>query len=680
MENLVTYRFHLLGSVLVLTTAVCIVGGAPRVNNSLDVWFLEDDPTRIAYEDFQQSFGNDEILVAAIGRGGVSMGDHAQTLQDLCQRAQRIEGLAGCVAPTGNSNTRGSRRLWSQNQQSAMVVFRMGAHEHIDQERPRIHDEIRALIAGAHLSSPIQWAGMGLVYDELNRESLAQTPKFLGLTFVLIALALFAMFGRVGPVAIALGVVGITIAMVFGIFALAGEQLNMVSAILPTLLLVTGTTNVIHIMNHRVQHPSLDSAGVMLGVLKPCLFTSLTTAAGFLALTTAKMGVIRQLGVYAALGVVVSLVVSYVAAAIALNVRPLGPKVGGTGLLLRIAQGPLHGATSRPKTVVGLACVTMVLACVAGAGIEVNTYPLGFFGEKHPVRTDSEHIEATFGSYLPLEFAVVAPQGSDIMNPAFLGKIWAWEDAVQRELGLPIRRSARTLPAPGKKYAGTSFPLSSERKIRTTFAVPMTGSDHWKKWIVGAQQLADGHLPKGATLERGGYLPLYVSMMEHIVGGQIHSFVAALVLVFSLMGLLFRQWRYVAIATLPNLLPIGCMLGLMAGLDIRLDVATVTIAAIVLGIVVDDTVHVLHAYKKSLLTGASRARAARESVSAVAPALLGTTLVLGLGFSVLALASLKSISLFGVLVVWALLLALVADLLLLPALLVLFGPRAPSHG
>ena len=156
---------------------------------------------------------------------------------------------------------------------------------------------------------------------------------------------------------------------------------------------------------------------------------------------------------------------------------------------------------------------------------------------------------------------------------------------------------------------------------------------------------------------------------------QLSSFALAFVTIFAAIALLFRSWRSVAIAVPANVLPVLATLGAMGWLGIRLDIATVTIAAVVLGLVVDDTVHLLFRLQHESIREARIRRILRATVRTTGAAILMTTLVLVLGFSVLGLAQIKSVIWFGLLTGLALTTALLADLILIPALLTLSSRR-----
>ena len=182
-------------------------------------------------------------------------------------------------------------------------------------------------------------------------------------------------------------------------------------------------------------------------------------------------------------------------------------------------------------------------------------------------------------------------------------------------------------------------------------------------------------LPPGTTLQPAGYIPLYVRIMDHIVQSQISSFAWAFVVIFTLIGLLFRSVRMALIAVPANLLPVLVTLGVMGFFGIRLDVATVTIAAIVLGLVVDDSTQFLYRYRAVEETGVGVTAAVRTAVQTVGRPMMITTIVLAGGFSVLGLADIKSVAYFGLLLAVALVSALLADLLVIPAMLIVMARR-----
>jgi len=212
-----------------------------------------------------------------------------------------------------------------------------------------------------------------------------------------------------------------------------------------------------------------------------------------------------------------------------------------------------------------------------------------------------------------------------------------------------------------------------QTELRVTVGIPMGTARDFEESIHRLSALAK--LPQGSSLEATGYLPLYVKMMESVVQSQLSSFGLAFCVIFLMLALLFRSLRLAALAVPANLLPVLMILGIMGIAGIALDVATVTISAVVLGLVVDDTTQFLYRFKHELKARGDMAEAVEHAVNGAGKAMATTTVVLSLGFLVLTLTAVKSIAFFGLLCAIALVVALLGDLLILPAMMMLFRPR-----
>jgi predicted RND superfamily exporter protein len=678
-------RWITLGALVFVASVLVLMGGAPVVSNSLSVWFVEDDPARVAYENFQDLFGNDEVVVLAIGTPDMPL---TRPVRDaVASTAAEMRGVSGVASVTSPADANAgplADLLVNSDSSVFLLMARLEVMTDADARRHEILLGLRQAVASlARTGVELHWAGIGLVYDELNEVSFRETPLLTGASFVLVGVVLYAVAGSWIPVLLALASVVISTMVLMGVFSLAGFQLNMVTAILPTLMLVVGTATAVHIFT-RLQRATGESPdGALQEVFKPCLFTALTTAAGFASLMTARMGVIRDLGAFAALGVLISLVVTFVFARAIISTRWSTVNRGRTPRSAALLEGLAGWVVSHPRPILTASAVVAGLSLFGATKVVVDTYSIEFFREGHSVRVDSEAIEAGYGWYLPLEFAVQSPDQGHALEPALLATISDWQSRVEESGEAQWSLSVADFASPGSQPA-TIDPVAAglvdeaRSTVRVTFGVPMASARGWAERIDHVLAMADETLPDGSTITEGGYLPLYVRMMDYVVDTQVRSFAVALVLVFAIMGVFLGSPRIMLLALLPNLLPILLIFGVMGSLGIRLDIATVTVAAIALGIVVDDTVHLLFHFRRNMEVTGDRATAVRAALVDVGPALLGTTAILTASFAVLGFASVLSIALFGLLSAATLVFALVADLLVLPAMLMVWGPSPRS--
>ena len=185
----------------------------------------------------------------------------------------------------------------------------------------------------------------------------------------------------------------------------------------------------------------------------------------------------------------------------------------------------------------------------------------------------------------------------------------------------------------------------------------------------------DENFGDGLTAKATGLIRLMHDMEAYILSSQVRSFSLAFVVIVTMMALMLRSWRLGLFAMIPNLLPVVLTLGIMVAAGINLDVGTVTVASIILGLVVDDTIHFLHRFKEEIPRHKDSAAAVQAAIRTVGKPIVSTSLVLALGFWVLCLASFRPNIHFGLLAGIAILMAVVADLVVLPAAIALVKPK-----
>jgi len=165
-----------------------------------------------------------------------------------------------------------------------------------------------------------------------------------------------------------------------------------------------------------------------------------------------------------------------------------------------------------------------------------------------------------------------------------------------------------------------------------------------------------------------GLMPLLFRTMDVVMISMAQSYVLAFVVIACLMVVLIGNLRLGLVSMIPNLLPILMALGLMGWLGMPLDVFTLLIESIALGLAVDDTIHFMHNYRRYLQETGPSKQAIQRTLESAGRAMLLTTLVLSTGFLIFTLSVMNNIFNFGILTAFAILVALVADLLLAPAL------------
>jgi predicted RND superfamily exporter protein len=172
----------------------------------------------------------------------------------------------------------------------------------------------------------------------------------------------------------------------------------------------------------------------------------------------------------------------------------------------------------------------------------------------------------------------------------------------------------------------------------------------------------------------GGMLVLYNNMLQSLFKTQILTLGLTVLALMIMFLVLFRSLKVSFIAIFPNVLSVGVVLGYMGWLRIPLDMMTITIAAISVGIAVDDTIHYIHRFKKELQLDGNYVNALHRSHDSIGQAMYYTSITIMAGFSILALSNFIPSIYFGLLTSLAMLIALIAALTLLPQLIILVKP------
>ena len=181
----------------------------------------------------------------------------------------------------------------------------------------------------------------------------------------------------------------------------------------------------------------------------------------------------------------------------------------------------------------------------------------------------------------------------------------------------------------------------------------------------------------GLNAQVTGKNRLYNSTNEYVVNSFLGSFLSSLVLISLILIVAFKSIRMGLFAMIPNIIPNFIGGGLLYLIGQPLDIGTVLVASVALGIAVDDTIHILSNYMRMRRTGHSRNDSVKDTFNHTAPALIGTTVILAAGFGMFALGSFMPNVYFGILMASVLSAGLLIDLTFLPAILMDKGARVP---
>jgi len=557
-----------------------------------------------------------------------------------------------------------------------------------------------------------------------------ESGVLLGLTLLLVTLTLAAFFRRpsgvIGPIAVVL----VSLLATVGFIGAIGWPLDMFFSMMPTLLIAIGVANSVHIVSEfqaRLREGA-DRRRAMSDTLRlvgpACFLTSVTTAIGFGAMAVSPIVTLGRLAVYAAFGVMAAFFFS-----ITLLVVFLAFGRDRSGDAARRSDGSPPAASPSPpwidrrllrlaestvrwrRAIVAVSALLLAVSLVGALRLRVDSNFLLELSESVPVRNDTLFIDEVMGgtmSYVYL-FDSGAPDG--IKDPAVLREIERLQ--AQADLRPGIVRKTHSIVDLLKDINQTFhdgdpawhvLPESRELVAQYLLVYEMSGGDELAdyvssdrsraslalrcRWaptsriealIGGLDDYVAANPIRGAGVERSGIGALWIQLTDYITSSQIRGFLIALLAITGVMCVLFRSITTGLIAMVPNVLPVALTLGTMGWAGIPLNYTTVLIAPVAIGIAVDDTMHLMTRLRVEFTARGDYAAALRASMAQVGRALLITSVVLVAGFLVNLMSLTTPQQWFGILLASTILLALLADFLLLPALLLILKPFGPER-
>jgi hypothetical protein len=566
-------------------------------------------------------------------------------------------------------------------------------------------------------------AGGPVEFVVAGRELDQQAQRLVPAIVVLVGALLWLAFRSLPPALLALGAVGVALVFAVGVQGWLAWPRTSFFQVLPPLLLTIGVCYGIHVLAAYAERLAAAGGGdaarpaalelALADVARPCLYTALTTAAGFVSFQTSGLESLVRFGWIAALGVMAALLTTFTllpVALVRLPARWISPARTHATWARAVERLAASAARWRWRTL----ALTVALALVAGAGLTRLRIDASFeeiYGEGNRVVRWAREA-ARVRSAETLEIALALPPGVEPADPEALRTLARLEGLARPGLGHPLSvlapmRALHALFYGGalalegeelrpERFASLLRMLRAEAPelvalyvaparggepaaLRVSFQGEKLPQDELRVLVANVERNARAALPPGYAVRVTGPLVVVSRMIDEIRDTQIGSFGSALLLVGALSALCLRSIPLALLALVPTTLPVLLTLGAMGALGVPLDVGTAMVAAIVLGLGVDEALHLLSAYRRLRTAGFANAAAVEASLRDVGRALLTSAAALGAGFLVLAFVPWKSLASFGAVSVVAIAASLLADLLVLPALMLL-RERPPRGG
>lgn len=595
-------------------------------------------------------------------------------------------------------------------------------------DRDRVLDEVREIRDDLKDEATVYLGGITHVASDMIRFVKNDITTFGVTVLGLIVVMLFAFFRRLRWVFIPIATTAITILITVGILGFIRQPATVISSNFVSLLSITTISFTIHLINKyheliriykNAPHEEII-VKTMREKVEPCLYTSLTTIVAFGSLMTSDIIPVIDFGWIMCLGVMVAFFVTYSFFAVALMLIPKGTpsnSLDTTPQLIKIlCRFSMHHSEGVFKFTFGLG----VLAVIGMSLLSLDSRFIDYFKKGTEINDGLVFIDKNFGGTIPLDIVIkfppyVAPI-QDIEDDFFTDeedlypeRYWFTPDKIEvlnsfedyldtrPEVGKVV--SLATLENVARNF-NEGKPLGAVELVSTLSLVP---EDIRKEMIQPYASPEDGLMRISTRIHETGPIfsrddlikdikefaveklnineedvhvtgmtVLFNGMLKKLFSSQTSTLLFVVGATFTMFWILLRSARLAIIGLIPNILAAMVILAFMGFVGIPLDMMTITIAAIIVGIGVDDAIHYLYRFREEFKKTNDANQSVKNTHETIGSALYFTSITVVIGFSVLAFSNFIPTVYFGILTALAMVLALLANLTILPSLLVKF--------
>jgi predicted RND superfamily exporter protein len=531
----------------------------------------------------------------------------------------------------------------------------------------------------------------------------------LSVAILVVIITLFLKSGRIVPVPLVTS--GISLLWTFGFMAVAGIPLTLLTAMIPALVVVVGSVEDVHLLAAYLDGLKPGNGGARARAIEhmakhvglPILITSLTTATGFIANVVTEIPLIFEFAIASAFAMVANLIVTALSVPLLLHwcgprVNPLQRDKGVPGGVIGAVVRIVESASEKHPGMI----IVGTIAVLAWFGsnipnVRVNNDPLSYFPTEHPFVSDANTVHEDLAGLHVFSVTLKSAVPGLFETSEWIKKIAAVQKLLDRQGLFDKTQSLADLMSlmhqemhQGDKAYFDVPDLADEVDLYLSSFTrddlePFVTEDYTTARISVRHNLTNSVLVNQTIDDISARLPTILGpdidyaltgknlmvnrAAESLMKGQISSLLLILFIIFVLFSVLYTSWLAGLLSLVPNVIPIVLNFGLMGFLGVPLNPGTAMVAAIAIGVAVDDTIHLMARFGAESKLHLDERDAVRASIRGESVPIISTSVALALGFAALALSQFSIVAQFGLLAAATMIYAAVADLLIMPILL-----------
>jgi len=562
------------------------------------------------------------------------------------------------------------------------------------------------------------------VVEIFNRYTLSDMKLLFLVATGIIILFIAILFQRLSGVVLPFIIVYSSMASTLGLMAIFGAYITLMTVVLPTFIVAVGIADSVHILAifyRRFQQGDSkeDAISYALGHSGlAVVLTSVTTATGLLSFSFSELSAIANLGVFSAAGVMLALIYTIIMLPALLAIVPIKLKKTvlerkRSAAMDRFLMFFIKLSTTHPKKILWMCPFLFVFSFYYISQIELTHTIINYFPDSFKVKQDALFIDSKLKGILTVEVVVDTEKENGIYDPAilnrieritrhlesidredmFVGKVFSITD-ILKETNQALHGNDPdyyTIPRDSDIIAQEFLLFENSgaddleeitdsrfSKTRITIKIPWVDLVIIDRFVNELRDLFSDAFPENVDTTITGLTPIMGKTIMEAMRSMARSYVIAFIVISVLMVVLVGNFKLGLLSMIPNLLPIFLVIGIMGLANVPMDLTALMIGSIAIGLVVDDTMHFMYNFSKYYNITGDAHQSVKETLLGTGRALLMTSLILSSNFFILMVATLKNSFVFGFFTGIVVILALLADFLVAPAIMTVIFRRRGS--
>jgi hypothetical protein len=575
-------------------------------------------------------------------------------------------------------------------------------------DKQAVAKEIKDKIEALDLPETTYFGGLPMMMNDINDLIISDMVWLIPIVFIVIAIILLLSFKSFRGVLLPLLTAGLAVIWTMGLMAVTGYELTIISNIIPVVLLAVGSAYTIHVLNSINHNKLTDRKKALIQSLGyitvPVILAAVTTAIGFVSFVFgAYLTMIKDFGIFTAVGTLIALMLSlfFVPALISglsmySKKNVIENKEKQTILTHKILLPLVNFLLKHPKyTLTGWGVLLML--CIGGITlIKTSVNMADYFKKDNPTRVAEDVMQKKFGGSLPV-FVVFE---GDMQSPEVLKMMISTEHFMKEDPNIEITQSVADLIEQMNDAMGEGKKIPDDKaKIEQLWflldgqeVMPQLVNNDLSKGIIQSKfasvdskelevftakmnRFIEDNPNEHCKIELTGMPSVYVKLNSSLINSQYNSLLIAIIMVVLIVGLILRSASKGIFAAIPVVATIIVLFGFMGITGIPLDIATVLVASIALGIGIDYSIHVITGFNKHLISHGDAEKAIKETILLSGKAVIINVISVSAGFLVLLFSQIVPLQNFGLLVAISMIGSGFGALTLLPVILILVNRK-----